>query len=776
MPELVAIQTDDYDFVIWSKDVSRSRNRLVKTLQARGKDAPSSCIKLSPALCIDGKYVSERDIGQPVFFENKQYDIEFVFSDSLKEAFTLTPPFIEHRLRAIEEAFHYSVRSHSLRATINTGNAIGWFRFELVYQVNLKTFRQAFSFEVLPIKMDMVSDLQVINAAIDDQFPLWRFSLAEKTQQQMKAVKKPHPQFLLLWLAQFESLVDNMLNGLKHIINAPHSRLMSADRSVKMPRIKGRLSQKLEQKVARAKADKQLEKRFTIEKKYLSVDTPENRFIKSVISASIAKLSKIHHAAENMPSNSDKQRLSTSFFNRLSQWQKTMQHFHRQPLFREVGSFSGLHRESLVLQQKPGYAKVYKAWQQLKWYLDLLEGDSYFSLRSVAELYEVWCFLEVRRILLELGFEEVMNKRIPMINDGINISREEGEKGAFNFTRVDGVTLRLAHEPSFGPKGATIKTWLTTQRPDIFLKATFPDGEKIVWLFDAKYRIKTPFDDDINDTEGSDYVPEDAINQMHRYRDALIHQERSENNQSLKTRPVFGAYALYPGFFDQATETNPYADAVDEVDIGAFSLLPANDHSGSIWLTRFLAEKLSLRSGGSADKYFVEEAPRIHYQGTKVTRFDDLVIAANQLGPSRDTAYIKNFESGDATFYHTKQLAFERQCIEHHIVKEAKYLAVALDVTSDKREIRFVYPILHAKQVRRADITRKQSGSGKLSDPDEWYWLFELGKSLKLKESVVLESDVHFQIKLVGLQALSSHNDWNALAERYSTIERKSQR
>jgi len=777
MPELVAIQTENYDFVVWANDISYSRKRLEKTLEARDKKSPTSCIIASPSIRIKGQAedVSEYDIGQPVFFENKQYDIEFVFNETLKENFEQTPPSIEHRLRAVEEAFHYSARSNSLRATINTGNDIGWFRFDLVYQIDQKKFRQVFSFEILPTKMDMVSDLQVMNAVIDEQFPLWRFSLAEKTQQQMQAVKKPHPQFLLLWLAQFESLLAGLQSGLKHIVNAPHSRLMSTERTVRMDRLKGKLSQKLEQDVIRAKANKNLDKCFKLNNKKLSVDTPENRFIKSVISVSISRLSKINHASQKMQVKPDKLRLSDSFFAKLDQWQKDMRFFQRQPLFREVGPFTGLLRESLVLQQKPGYAKVYKVWQQLKWYLDMLEGDSNLSLRSVSELYEIWCFLEVRRILMDLGFKEVMSKRIPMMNSGIDVSFKDGMQGTFKLKRDDGIKLRLAHEPQFQSDGDQIKTWLITQKPDIFLEASFPDGKKIVWLFDAKYRIRSPRDFNGKDTDESDYVPDDAINQMHRYRDALIQQDKSQHGPVLKTRPVFGAYALYPGFYDQTNVENPYAEAIDEVGIGAFSLLPANDNSGSIWLTKFLTEKLSINTvpygyKASSDKYFVEEAPRIPYHGTQVTRFADLVIAANQLGPSRDVGYINRFRTGEASFYHTKQIAFQRQKIEHHIVKEARYISVAVDTVNGEREIGFIYPILSALKVRRDEITSIQSGTPNISKPDEMYWLFELGQSLKLKQSVNLQADPHFQLKLVDLEDLSCNQDWNELPEKYTSV------
>ena len=777
MPELIALHTEKFTFSVWTKDITSSQERLEKTLKARAKTTVPSCLLLSPPLLVKGHElpIRQHDLEETVFFENKQYDIEFVFHNSLKDTFTNNPPAIEHRLKAVEESFHYSVRSNSLRAAINTGNDIGWFRIELVYQLDQEQFRQSFSFEVLPTKIDMFSDLDVMNSAIDSVFPFWRFSLAEKTQQNMHAVRMPHPQFLLLWLAQFESLLGDLQTGLRHIVNSPHSRLISTSRVVTMDKLKGKLPPRLEKSVMLAKADADFKKRFHLSNKRLSVDTSENRFIKSVISTFISKLAKIADVAQKMESMPDRLRLSHSFFTTLGLWQKNMRFFQRQPLFREVGAFKALQRESLVLQQKPGYAKVYKAWQQLKWYLDFLDGDSSLSLRSVSELYEVWCFLEVRRILLELGFKEVRSSPIRIVNNVLDTSFKDGMKGSFKLRRDDGISLRLAHEPKFLPKGNPLKTWITIQKPDIFLEAKFPQGERVVWIFDAKYRIKKPSDFQESSDSMPDEVPDDAINQMHRYRDALIRQEIDNEGNVIKARPVFGAYALYPGFFDQQNEENPYQSAIDEIGIGAFSLLPATDSGGSIWLTKFLTDKLRRETTSdnhaSPDRYFVEEAPRIPYQGTKTERYSDLVIAANQLGPSRDREYIHNFELGRANFYHTKQLAFERQRIEFHIVREARYIAVALDIgTGISREISFIYPILSVKRIQRKKITSEQSGTNKIADPDELYWLFSLGDSLKLNQRLRLDMDSHFELKLIGLKDFSHHKKWSEIENRYAAL------
>ena len=46
---------------------------------------------------------------------------------------------------------------------------------------------------------------------------------------------------------------------------------------------------------------------------------------------------------------------------------------------------------------------------------------------------------------------------------------------------------------------------------------------KLTYLFDAKYRIDNQL------TNGVDTPPDDAINQMHRYRDAIYYKENCTN-------------------------------------------------------------------------------------------------------------------------------------------------------------------------------------------------------------------------------------------------------
>ena len=779
MPELAVIETGHYDCVIWTGDVAASQQRLKITMTGRGRETPSSTLRFTPPLTMASSVeaaVRELSLSEAVFFENKLYDIEFIFKPEVINSFDEYPPTIEHKLKSVQDAFHYSRRSHSLRGSINTGNDVGWFRFDLVYLHEGKTITQSFAFEILPVKMDLSSDFREMNQAIEESFPLWRYSLAEKTSHQLGAVKKPHSQFLLLWFAQFETLNRDFFSGLKHIINAPHSRLTGYRDSVKMSRLKGKLPARLEESVVREKRAKNYDKRFIRDKKILSIDTPENRFIKAVVNQSIEKISKIKLKTFGKQEKTGRERLSGSFLKSLESWQASLRFFQGQTFFKEIGQYTGLKRESLVLQQKPGYSKVYKVWQQLKWYLELLDGDSNLSLRNVAEMYEVWCFLEIRRILLELRFEEVAPKHIPLVNNGIEVSMKDGMVGSFRFERSDGVKIRLAHEPRFSKAGGPIKTWLVTQKPDILLEATLHDGSRFIWLFDAKYRIKNTVNGaKSDDSNVPDMVPDDAINQMHRYRDALVHHAKLEGVGITKSRPVFGAYALYPGYFNQQAVENPYKDAIDEIGIGAFGLLPDPGHKGSLWLKAFLKEKLGggiTKSGVmDSDHYFVEEATRITSRGLSVSRYTSLTILASQLGPGRNASYVEAFERGEATFYHTRLHAFSRQKIEQHIATEARYLAVAVDDKAGVfRKVEYIYPIIKAERVKRKKLTEDQTGTNIVSSPEDRFWLFTLGKALRLKKVLWQDWKKHFELKLVSRDDLSEHYSWEDIPELYSSL------
>lgn len=120
------------------------------------------------------------------------------------------------------------------------------------------------------------------------------------------------------------------------------------------------------------------------------------------------------------------------------------------------------------------------------------------------------------------------------------------------------------------------------------------DGSEILltYLYDAKYRVvsdkrldKDIEKDDLEEMQelhGGDYPPSDAINQMHRYRDAIYYGTDKKEHSN---KEVIGGYILFPGRGDNETIAKRYySNSVESVNIGAFPLLPKSksrkDHFG----------------------------------------------------------------------------------------------------------------------------------------------------------------------------------------------------
>lgn len=762
MPDILWIKTKDWELAVWTKDVSKPQKRLAKTLKARNREIKPSDISFTPPLCIhdvicEGATVcippphtasNHLKVSHPLFFENTQYEFEFSFSEEVETEEELAPRLV-HNLNSVNSSFHFSNRKGpTLRGSINFANDIGRFKLPVRYFKYERKYESLVTLEVLPLKMDMTSDLAEMYKKIDENYPLWRFALAEKTQQDAGNKKTKQQMFPLLWLAQFEALWSEYEKGVRLIINSPHNRLKPYTKHIKADNLKGKVSPRLAEKVAETFHSGSYDRRFTVKQKILSTDTPENRFIKMTLEHANHNLGKLLQAAWRYEAKKDKNRLSDAFFERLSKWQKNIETYFRTPIFKEIGHFDGLLKDSLVLHQKTGYANVYRVWQQLKLYLDVLGKQSSISMKSISELYEVWCFLEIRQQILELGFVETKSQKVLLKTQGLEYATESGFRGAFCFQRSDGVSIRLAHEPRFTKITKYIKSWITPQQPDILLEVQFTTGERIVWLFDAKYRIES---DDRNIT-AQDMAPDDAINQMHRYRDALIQDHHDENGIIYPARPVFGAYILYPGYMGQRKENaheNPYYEAINHIGIGAFPLLPSqNNASGgttdNVWLKEFFNSKIgSLKA--SIDDSRIEECARIPYVGTKNIRYNDLVA----IMPRRDEGSVtdNSYRSDMAHSYSLKASLLT----EPTVVTEIQYLAIPTTEASGRQKIDYLYPVIGVEN----------------NAPD---WTFILGPGHKLTAPITGELGCDSKPVFTSYNAIWSVNNWDLLPKRYGYL------
>jgi hypothetical protein len=107
-----------------------------------------------------------------------------------------------------------------------------------------------------------------------------------------------------------------------------------------------------------------------------------------------------------------------------------------------------------------------------------------------------------------------------------------------------------------------------------------------------------------------DASPAEPINDMHRYRDAILY--RSQDGERKLSRQVVGAYVLYPG--RPLPDSYDYQALIDNENIGAIPLLPGE-------------------AGGKALKDFIKtildkKTPQSHLAADIPTRGTSVVVGA----------------------------------------------------------------------------------------------------------------------------------------------------
>ena len=260
---------------------------------------------------------------------------------------------------------------------------------------------------------------------------------------------------------------------------------------------------------------------------------------------------------------------------------------------RSISQLNAAVAPSLVLQMRPGYADIRIVWNLIH---SMFTTDSTLSrsteagLVKISALYEYWCFLEVKRILAGEDKNGQQVNPIPKLAykwtevDGVGKSMhdilketglDEDEKVssiAYQCKDTEGRLLaEVIYQQSYGPNGEEQYSKPVQQRPDIVIRFYDKNGLPFTYLFDAKYQIENG-----SYSKGKDAVPRASLDQMHRYRDAILWRKSSEASSSGRpSHEVVGAYVLYPAD-ETKTDTlySGFDDLRKEQNIGAFPFLP----------------------------------------------------------------------------------------------------------------------------------------------------------------------------------------------------------
>ena len=541
----------------------------------------------------------------PVIYETNKYHIIIKFKDGA--LYKETKPRVKHIRSDIEKSFYFNY--NQLSGEVSFLNEPGLFRLGFEYQDKDGKLQEGwFSFHVVSPKLDVKRDYHSILHAVNAEFEGLIFRYCSLTMQQLR---EGHHRPLEVWMQVFESVVSNYLKNVDRIIKNPHSKVRTQVLHAHADRIK-RWTPAMEEEYAEKEAAKKLDEhyfRYSVYDK--TVNSMENRFVKYTLQQIGKQLENVFSTVLNRPLTE----ISQSYIDRWKKYQSTIQKYLKHPFFDAVGKFEGMRQESLVLQGRMGYQQVYKNWLKLRKGIDFYQGTTNIGTLQIWEIYELWCFIKVKQMILRilqldpqsplitephgslvhyqrsLSGNKSADYRVviqyPTIDDTL-VANEEDAAFAEQLTKHQGDVISIHYQHTFSrvrEDDFDVRTMTTEQRPDIIVNIKKANGEVLTYLYDAKYRVWS--DSNLDKTEdwyerdneatellqGADYPPADAINQMHRYRDAIYYG--LSDAERPKSKEVIGGYVLFPGRGDQESiENRFYSKSIQQVNIGAFPLLP----------------------------------------------------------------------------------------------------------------------------------------------------------------------------------------------------------
>ena len=583
--ELLTIEHKDFTMIvectkfdgIWNKAKSNvGEDKLYSTYSWS-----DGVVSVKRTLDADHEIDIEQGVPAPAtFFDNADYPIWIEFKDYVKDA--------QFGSILQNDNDRFSFRRHILAGFINYKNEIGRSEIQLIYKVDKETRAFRFGLEVLSTKLDYHEHWRTIVEDIEREYRMLSLDYMRRTFHGFSPDQNgEHPD--IVWWSVFEGEQQKFIKACKSIIDRPRHRLHGEEVYLRADKLK-QTPHNIENRLAEHR--KEPAYLYRVEQHILSNDTQENRFLKFALHQISKRYEDLRQRIEAVKTASGTMKstmLATS---------ETLKRLQHHPFFRTIGRFKGISQESMVLQKATGYSQVYRTWNLLRRAYSLNDGLYRLQTKDIATLYEIWCFIEVSHIVkaqLHLDDEDVEHRNRMEMNGIFSWELGKGEHSRILF-RKDGVELaELVYNPknadtendNVGMKDLVVPT--VPQKPDIVLQLTKNDlqqGMKMTYLFDAKYRID-------GKDKGVDVPPEDAINQMHRYRDAIYYKDYDAN--ALK-KEVIGGYILFPGDGEpNDVAVSKFYKTIKEVNIGAFPLRPKDVENRKL-LEIFIDELIHTKS------------------------------------------------------------------------------------------------------------------------------------------------------------------------------------
>ncbi len=426
----------------------------------------------------------------------------------------------------------------------------------------------AFEVEVFPTKASF-AEVEAMREALDEAFSGLAFEYLRSTTSQVEHAGAM-PQ-RASWLVMLRRVLPELEAALARVAAHPRHDLRRESLPVRADRVRhpdAALRRAVLQGRGRGSSsplDSGVVVRAVVAERLAvpTLDTPEHRWLRSRLDGAQMVLSVLQRDESRLPHSARRRQVLRDLADAERRLARTL---NLAPLAAADATVAPATPTQRLLTAS-GYAEAYRLARALTLSLVLADGPVPHATRDLHLLYEMWCYLAVlQRTAVRLGLSLPADAFFRAEHRGIRLMLHRGRRHGVVF-EAGARRVEVTYNPRFSARRG-----LLAQRPDILL--TVEGSTREHFILDAKYRR----DDSAGYRRrfGAPGPPEDALGDLHRYRDAI----RGPNGQ----RIVQQAVALYPfGAGEEFGESRLWS-AIGHVGVGAIPLVPG----GTDWLDRWL--------------------------------------------------------------------------------------------------------------------------------------------------------------------------------------------
>jgi hypothetical protein len=481
--------------------------------------------------------------------------------------------------------------------TLNFRSQVGRSRFEVLVDGKQEI---SFEVEVFPSKIDYREDYEQILAEVQDLLTALAFEFLRATGA--GAQDRAGPPTALEWALKLRSVVDELERGLRYVARRPIRTLRPVLRTVRAERVRRPDSAVL--RAARVCGERdaislgdglQLRSQLPTRRAEPTLDTLEHRWLADHLARARRRLAQIVNEEADRPVAGARH---LAALRELRALEGRLDALLRIEPLQSASGPARLGFTSLQLLGAPGYREAARALISLQLGLRLEGNALELSLKDLATLYEYWCYLAILDLVSQRTGRAIDPKELVEIHaTGLRVLLKKGRSTAAHFPLPDGRRIRVEYNPRYD------NYVLLTQQPDIVIAVEDPGRPTVRVVLDAKYRVDASAEN--QNKLGVVGPPVDAINVLHRYRDAILTDEPSPEEGLRVARSVVYAASVYPAALSPAEyEASALARQLRVVGIGAVPFLPSNREILARWLDQLLGlNAWSLGQGAQPTAY-----------------------------------------------------------------------------------------------------------------------------------------------------------------------------